>query len=116
MQNLLKLTAIFSENNGLEIKTEVIPVVKENSKAIVLETDDFKTVYKGEAKQEYLDYVDAPKHFTVFGTGQIVGVGGYFSSKELAEKSAKQEVNKYLTDKVRYYEELIILFDNPIKK
>lgn len=117
MQNLVKLNAVFSEDKGLEIKTQELKVVKESKTAVVLDTEDFKTIYKDNGeKAEYLDYIDQPKRVTVYGLSQIVGVGGYFSSKEKAEKTAKDEVNKYLTEKVRYYEELIILFDNPIKK
>jgi hypothetical protein len=116
MKTLVKLNAVFSEDKGLEIATEIIPVVKENDNAVVLETEDFKTVYKGDVKNDYTDYIDEPKKLTVYGLSKIVGVGGYFTTRDKAEQVAKDEVNKYLTDKVRYYEELIILFDNPIKK
>lgn len=117
MKNLVKVKAVFSEDKGLEVKTELISVVKENETAIVLDTEDFKTVYKDKAdKSEYLDYIDQPKRVTVYGLHQIVGISGYFSSKEKAEKTGKDEVNKYLTEKIRYYEDLIMLFDNPIKK
>lgn len=112
MDKLVKLKAVFHEDKGLKIETESINVVKENDKALVLDTANFDTVYKGEKSSEYRDFVDVPKANTPISLGSVVEVSGYFTSVELAEKTAKDEVNKYLTEKREYYDQLIILFDN----
>ena len=106
MQNLVKLDAVFSEERGLEVKTQVIPVVKEGSKAVVLDTEDFKTVYKGKPENEYQDYVGVSKTNTPFTLGNLIGVSGYFDTKEEAEKVAVDEVNKWLVGKIDYYNTL----------
>lgn len=112
MENLVKITAVLHEDKGLELKHQTINVVKENDKALVLDTDDFTTVYKGEKDSEYRDFVDSPKINIPISLGKVIEVSGYFSNLEFGGRIVREAVNKYLTEKREYYDQLIILFDN----
>lgn len=112
MKNLVKVKAVLHEDKGVKVDVGVLNVVKENDTAVVLETDDFTTVYKGEVKSEYRDYVNKPKRSTPYSLGSVIAVSGYFTEKEAGINAVKEEVNKYLTEKREYYDQLIITFDN----
>lgn len=107
MKKVFRLEAVLDKEKGLEFLLEEIPVLKESEKAIVLDTEDFKTVYKERGEKRYSICIDEPKHFTVFGLSKIIGIKGFFTNKEKAKEIARYEVKKYLLDKKKFYFDMI---------
>lgn len=107
MKKVFRLEAVLDKEKGLEFLLEEIPVLKESEKAIVLDTEDFKTVYKERGEKTYSICIDEPIQFTVFGLSKIIGIKGFFTNKEKAKKIARNEVKKYLLGKKEFYNELI---------
>lgn len=111
MKKLIKITAVFTEK-GFSYEKEEFNVIKENDKAVVIDSENFDTIYKPtEERSDYKDYINVIKD-DKYGLGGLVKCKGYFESEEEGVRQARNVVDTWIAEKLDYYGNLQITFDN----